>query len=185
MSRNNQDEQQLQELEHQVTAFLSACTKLGTCYVVTNGLDGWVERSCARFLPAALPFIATMTIVSARATFEKRHPNRPVEWKIAAFTDLLAKHETPLSPAGLPLDNNRLRRSPQQILALGDSPIDRCAVQYVARRTPNVQLKSVKLIENPSMRQLAKQLAMLAGYLPQLGQHNEALDLELSPRMLQ
>lgn len=183
-----QDMQHLEELEKEVASFLSTCAKLGTTYIVTNGLKGWVEESCQRFLPSVLPLLKTVTVISARSKFESTYPYRPVEWKIAVYKDILAKHWADGNAAELPESRQRapsMECQPfQQIIAVGDSPIDRRAVQYVARRTPNVLLKSVKLLENPSSLQLIKQLRLLGGYLPQLTQHREALDLELSTRML-
>ncbi|EGZ09804.1 hypothetical protein PHYSODRAFT_564269 [Phytophthora sojae] len=177
----------LEELASEVENFLNACLKLGACCIVTNGLAGWVERSCQRFLPNVLPLLEQMTIVSARSNFESVYPDRPIEWKIAVYRDLLAKRgflqEPPVETHGVYVQQQE--RAPQQVIALGDSQIDRCAIQYVARRTPNTQLKSIKLLDNPSMTQLQKQLHLLGVFLVQLSGHDETLDLELSNEMLQ
>ncbi|KAG1686214.1 hypothetical protein DVH05_007096 [Phytophthora capsici] len=177
----------LEELAKEVENFLTACLKICTCYIVTNGLAGWVERSCQRFLPNAVPLVEQMTIISARSNFESLYPDRPIEWKIAVYRDLFAKRgfmqELPVETHGVYVQQQE--REPQQVIALGDSQIDRCAIQYVARRTPNTQLKSIKLLDNPSMTQLQKQLNLLGVFLVQLSGHDEALDLELSNEMLQ
>lgn len=177
----------LKELAREVETFLIACLQIGTCYIVTNGQRGWVERSCERFLPNVVPLLKRMTIISARSNFEKMYPDRPIEWKIAVYRDLLAKHasmpKAPFEPRGIFL--RQQKREPQQVIALGDSQVDRCAIQYVARRTPNTQLKSIKLLDHPSMTQLQKQLNLLGVYLVQLSCHDETLDLELSNEMLQ
>ncbi|KUF99056.1 hypothetical protein AM588_10010794 [Phytophthora nicotianae] len=177
----------LEELAKEVENFINACLKVGTCCIVTNGLTGWVERSCQRFLPNVVPLLEQMTIISARSNFESVYPDRPIEWKIAVYRDLLAKRgfmpEPPVETHGVYVQ--RQERQPQQVIALGDSQVDRCAIQYVARRTPNTQLKSIKLLDNPSMTQLQKQLNLLGVFLVQLSGHDEALDLELSNEMLQ
>ncbi|KAF4038627.1 hypothetical protein GN244_ATG09152 [Phytophthora infestans] len=177
----------LDELAQEVETFLNACLKLGTCYIVTNGLAGWVERSCERFLPNVMPLLEQMTIISARSNFECVYPDRPIEWKIAVYRDLLAKRgfmqKPPVETHGVYVQ--QLQREPQQVIALGDSQVDRCAIQYVARRMPNTQLKSIKLLDNPSMTQLQKQLNLLGVFLVQLSGHDETLDLELSNEMLQ
>ncbi|OWZ21046.1 hypothetical protein PHMEG_0004474 [Phytophthora megakarya] len=177
----------LEELTREVESFLTACLKIGPCCIVTNGLFGWVERSCQRFLPSVVPLLEQMTIVSARSNFESVYPDRPIEWKIAVYRDLLAKRgfmQQPLVEThGVYVQQQE--RLPQQVIALGDSQVDRCAIQYVARRTPNTQLKSIKLLDNPSITQLQKQLHLLGVFLVQLSGHDEALDLELSNEMLQ
>jgi hypothetical protein len=177
----------LEELAKEVENFLVACLKIGSCCIVTNGLTGWVERSCQRFLPNVVPLLEQMTIVSARSNFQNMFPNRPIEWKIAVYRDLLAKRGFMQEP---PVETHtgyvqQQERPPHTVIALGDSQVDRCAIQYVARRTPNTQLKSIKLLDNPSMTQLQKQLNLLGGFLVQLSGHDETLDLELSNEMLQ
>ncbi|POM59050.1 Protein Kinase [Phytophthora palmivora] len=177
----------LEELAKEVEHFLTACLKIGTCCIVTNGLFGWVERSCQRFLPNVVPLLEQMTVISARSNFESVYPDRPIEWKIAVYRDLLAKQgflqAPPVETHGVYVQQQE--RLPQQVIALGDSQVDRCAIQYVARRTPNTQLKSIKLLDNPSITQLQKQLNLLGVFLVQLSGHDEALDLELSNEMLQ
>ncbi|TDH71911.1 hypothetical protein CCR75_000767 [Bremia lactucae] len=177
----------LEELATEVENFLRACLKIGPCCIVTNAESGWVERSSQRFLPNIVPLLEQMTIISARSSFESVYPGRPIEWKIAVYRDLLVKRG--LGQAAV-VENHGIyvhqqKRETQQLIAFGDAQVDRYAIQYVARRTPNTQLKSIKLLENPSMTQLQKQLRLLGGFLVQLSCHDETLDLELSNEMLQ
>ncbi|DAZ94031.1 TPA: hypothetical protein N0F65_001462, partial [Lagenidium giganteum] len=168
---------ELKLLENEIGSFLRACLKTGECHIVTNGMQGWVERSCERFFPSIVPLLSSFTITSARSKFEKRFPKSPVEWKIAAFTEVLGEDSSPersASGGAMPL----------QVLAIGDSEHDRQAIQYVAGRASDVQLMSVKFVENPSISQLQKQLSLMGGFLTQLFAHGEALDLVLSPNML-
>ncbi|CAH0480082.1 unnamed protein product [Peronospora belbahrii] len=146
----------LAELAKEVENFLTACLKIGTCCIVTNGLTGWVQRSCQRFLPNVVPLLEHMSVISARSNFESMFPNRPIEWKIAVYRDVLAKRGFMEVP---PVETHDVyvqqqQCVPQQVIALGDSQVDRCAIQYVARHTPNTQLKSIKLLDNPNMTQL-------------------------------
>ncbi|KAI9906162.1 hypothetical protein PsorP6_014300 [Peronosclerospora sorghi] len=176
----------LAELANEVETFLTACLKLGTCYIVTNGLQGWVERSCERFLPNIVPLLKRMTIISARSSFENVFPDRPIEWKIAVYHDILAKRGL-MQMARIQTHSGYVQQQEcelQQVIALGDSHVDRCAIQYVAQRTPKIQLKSIKLLDNPSMTQLRKQVHLLGTFLEQLSTHDETLDLELSNDML-
>uniref|UniRef100_A0AAV1UQY3 Uncharacterized protein n=1 Tax=Peronospora matthiolae TaxID=2874970 RepID=A0AAV1UQY3_9STRA len=177
----------LEEFAKEVEKFLTACLKIGSCCIVTNGLTGWVESSCQRFLPNVVPLLEQMTVISARSNFERVLPDRPIEWKIAVYRDVLAKRGLNQEPAvetrGVYVEQQQ--REPQQVIALGDSQVDRCAIQYVARRSPHTQLKSIKLLDNPSIMQLQKQLNLLGVFLVQLSGHDEALDLELSNEMLQ
>ncbi|CAI5736260.1 unnamed protein product [Peronospora destructor] len=160
----------LEELAKEVENFLTACSE---------------DRH--RFLPNVVPLLEQMLVISARSNFERVFPDRPIEWKIAAYRDVLAKRGfmqvPPVGTHGVYVQQQQ--REPQQVIALGDSQVDHCAIQYVARRTPNMQLKSIKLLDNPSMTQLQKQLNLLGVFLVQLSGHDETLDLELSKEMLQ
>ncbi|RLN78908.1 hypothetical protein BBJ28_00022819 [Nothophytophthora sp. Chile5] len=179
---------ELENLAKEAEQFLSACLKIGSCFIVTNGLHGWVERSCQRFLPNLAPLLEKMTVISARGNFESVYPDRPVEWKIAVYRDLLVKRGLAHGSLDSPMESRGVyerRHEPQQVIALGDSQVDRCAAQYVARRTPDTLLKSIKFLDNPSMTQLQKQLHLMGGFLEQLSAHEEPLDLELSDDMLQ
>lgn len=121
-----------------------------------------------------------MTIISARSKYEAVYPRRPVEWKIATFTDVLGFGEPEATPEVL----SDKGTSQVQVIAIGDSVHDRSAIQYVAKRTPQLCVKSIKFLENPTMQQIHKQLSLMTGYLSQLCTHNEALDLVLSANML-
>lgn len=180
IKKDNQRE--LERLDSQVAAFLGVCLKLGTVYVVTNGQEGWVERSAKRFLPSVSLLLDQLTVISARSTYEAKFPNYPVEWKIATFSDLLLHFEDREDSPEVSV--NDLKRPQQTVIAMGDSPIDRCAMQYVARRAPHVLLKCIKFLENPSMTQLEKQLKLMSGFMAQLSSHQQPLDLALSTSML-
>ncbi|GLE01199.1 hypothetical protein PINS_up010029 [Pythium insidiosum] len=149
------------------------------CFIVTAGQEGWVQRSCKRFMPSVLPLLERVTIISARARYEDKFPRRPVEWKIATFSDLLSRRRMSLIDNSLVGLDRRL-----QVIAIGDSPHDRSAIQYVGKRTSHLQIKSIKFLENPTMPQLQKQLKLMTGYISQLANHQEPLDLVLSPNML-
>lgn len=163
--------------ELEVVTFIERCLKLATCYIITNGQTGWVEESCKKFLPQLYPLLSELTIISARSKYEKRYPLRPLKWKKTAFAQVLGMNDTS-------------KLLPPQVLAFGDAPIDRQAIMEVVDQineetdSGQILLKCIKFLDNPFMEQMHKQLNLIGGYLEDLIQHNEALDLILSPHML-
>lgn len=175
-----QNKEKMSYLADHVVSFLRICLKIGRCYIVTNGQQGWVERSCQLFLPAVFPLLDHVTIISARHRYEAKYPRCPVDWKIAAFSDLFCPGD-PLKAT----ENDPLLVESRQVIAIGDSSHDRSAIQYVANRTNHIQLKSIKFLENPTIHQLQKQIELITGFMVQLSTHDEPLDLILSTDMLQ
>mmetsp|Transcript_16362 Transcript_16362/g.32021 ORF Transcript_16362/g.32021 Transcript_16362/m.32021 type:complete len:323 (+) Transcript_16362:22-990(+) len=82
---------EIEALEATVIQCLSVAMSLGTVVVVTNAEQGWVELSAQRFLPGVVDLLAKVPIVSARTSFEGLYPNSPVQWKLRAFQDQLAR----------------------------------------------------------------------------------------------
>jgi len=120
---------------------LQAAKRLGHVVIVTNAERGWVELSCARFLPSLFPVLEGTKVVSARSSFERRGPSgegSPTEWKQAAFE----------------LEMRRCRGSECgrwiNVLSLGDSNHEREALLSATAGAPDCCAKSVKLLQAPS-----------------------------------
>eukprot|EP00913_Durusdinium_trenchii_P015699 g14753.t2 len=60
----------LQELEVKVEHTLLMAMRYGRVVIVTNAADGWVEMSCAAFMPGLRPLLDDIDIISARSSYE-------------------------------------------------------------------------------------------------------------------
>jgi hypothetical protein len=49
---------------------LEVSVQFGKTYIITNAAEGWVEFSCRKFMPAVLPILSKVIIISARAKYE-------------------------------------------------------------------------------------------------------------------
>jgi hypothetical protein len=145
---------------------LNTAKCLAEVIIVTNGEDGWIDLSCASFLPEVVPHIATLKTVSARSAFEELQPQSPLWWKHLAFnveiSCFLAK----------PCEGTD-RRS---IVSIGDSNNERVALFGVTEHQ-ECWAKSVKLLEQPSMEELVEQHKMLYDQLAALMAYEGCLDL--------
>lgn len=92
--------QALFELERSVIRLLHDLLLVGSVCLVTNAQTGWVELSCAKFLPNVLPLLAKTKIVSARTKYEHLDPNAPAQVRL--ISNLLSSSSTnPLFPRTL------------------------------------------------------------------------------------
>jgi hypothetical protein len=132
--------------------------------IVTNAEEGWVDVSCRRHAPRLAQFVSKCQVISARSAFERASPANPAEWKLRAFHALVDACGYARSGAGV-------------ILSIGDSLYERDAAHAVARLHPNLWVKSIKLLEKPSAKTLAKQLAFARAAVEVVLERQEHLDL--------
>jgi hypothetical protein len=158
----------LRELEQSIISVLSSALNYSNnVYIITNAETGWVQLSAQKFIPAVLPILNRITILSARSTFESRYPESPLKWKFYAFQEKLQ-----------PLFNNNKKY--KNILSFGDSHVEREAVRAVTRGAPNTNTKSVKFAERPSIEQLRRQIELVNNCFTYIHNHQGDLDLQLT-----
>lgn len=158
----------LAALEAQVVHFLSKALILGPVFLITNSETGWVELSCQRYLPNVVPLLPFMRVISARTRFESIHPNKPTMWKFEAFREELMR-ESLCSDLAL------------NVISVGDSLYERDAV-YMACQELLLQplIKSIKLIDDPEVKELTSQLIVLHKCIDDVVAHDNHLDLWLN-----
>jgi len=164
---SNEQREQLQMLAERVRLTLEAALQEGKVVIVTNAEQGWIERTCERYMPSLVSLVKTIDLVSARSTY--RHcADTPSEWKMLAFA-----HE---------LDLLRLESGPgrhHNILSIGDSLHELNALMSVTEEVLNCWGKSVKLLDSPSIEQLIEQHEVLWQCFIDVVQHKDGLDVEI------
>jgi hypothetical protein len=160
-------ESALRDLEQSIIGLLQLAMQYGQVHIVTNAETGWVQLSAQKFLPAIVPLINKLNILSARSTYETRFPDAPLKWKYYAFQDKLAPHFA--EP-----------KKHKNIISFGDSHVEREAVRAVVRGFPNTKCKSVKFAERPSMEQLRRQIELVTNCFSYIHHHEGDLDLQLT-----
>jgi len=172
---------QLRALEQCVCAVLQLALTYGHVNIVTNAETGWVELSAQKFMPAVVPLLSRVTVVSARSTFEAAHPDAPLKWKYYAFHERLSSvfgaPALDSSDAALASAAALVAQVSKNIVSFGDSHVEREAIRAVTRGVSSCRTKSVKFAERPTPEQLRRQLELVTtcfGYI-----HNHAGDLDL------
>jgi hypothetical protein len=134
----------------------------GRVMIVTNAETGWVELTCAKFLPGLLPEVAELPRVSARSEYEPRGFLGPAAWKTEAFAVQMQRHFGDAEP---------------NVLSVGDANHERIAVQRAAKRF-DVEAKSIKFIEKPDLEMLSREHTLLQEHFSHL-QSVDSLDVRL------
>jgi hypothetical protein len=118
-------------------------------------------------MPAVVPFLSKVNVLSARSTFENRYPDSPLKWKFFAF-------QQQLQPAFYKVRMNK------NIISFGDSHVEREAVRAVTRGISNTKCKSVKFAERPTIEQLRRQIELVVNCFNYIHNHEGDLDLQLT-----
>ena len=198
----------LRDLEQSIIAVITLALQYGEVHVVTNAETGWVQLSAAKFIPAVVPLLSRVSILSARSTYEGRYPDAPLKWKYVSTAhihtegDRLKAIAQPL-PLPPPLHSSHLHsplpcvfryyafqdklapsfadpKRQKNIISFGDSHVEREAVRAVTRGFPNTRCKSVKFAERPSMEQLRRQIELVTNCFQYIHHHDGDLDLQLT-----
>lgn len=139
-------EQHLKTIETHAQRLLELAMRLGHTFIITNAMEGWVEQSCATWLPGLLPTLQRVRIISARTKFECHYPGDVSKWKIQAFLEVQKQ-----------LDSQIITN----LLSLGDSNFEMDAVHVMGQEFAQALVKTIKFRERPFPQELAKQLELV------------------------
>ena len=170
--------QTLRPLEESAVKLLTQACNHGPVVIITNAETGWVELSAKRFLPAVVPLLSRLRIVSARSDFEAQFPNSPQQWKLAAFHQEIEHQCVASGKAG-----RATADSPVSVTSLGDSVHEREALHGACELVANCLTKSVKFVEHPNVEQLKRELDLVRESFDHILHHSGCLDLMLSVSM--
>jgi hypothetical protein len=138
-------------------------------YIITNAEKGWVELSSQSWLPGVASMLPQVTLISARTTYEPRHPNAPLLWKWRAFQECTKHYDA----------KNRDDFTILHLLSFGDSNVEREAARNVASSRANTKVKTIKFVEQPTPETLRQQLVVMASRFSSLLAYENDLDLIL------
>jgi hypothetical protein len=164
---------QLKELESAVLQLLKQCVAAAVrTIIITNAEQGWVQLSCSKFMPSLMPYLETVSVVSARSSFESIFPDSPLRWKYNAMHSCLI--------GGGFFGTDGRSAVDKHVLSLGDSHVEREAVRAICRGMPSTRTKSVKFSEKPTAEQLRRQIELINSTFGYITSHSGDLDLQLT-----
>uniref|UniRef100_A0A7S4SGU7 Uncharacterized protein n=1 Tax=Alexandrium monilatum TaxID=311494 RepID=A0A7S4SGU7_9DINO len=146
---------------------LKLAVRFGHTFIITNAMQGWVERSAATYVPELLPILRAVPVISARSQYEPQFPDQVGQWKTQAF---------------LEVQRNLDSRVITNLISLGDSSHDIAAAQSMGRLFSNVMTKTIKFAKNPSPEELVRQLEKLSAKFGQIVETARDLEIGLGRR---
>jgi hypothetical protein len=185
----------LLELSEVVCNVLRLAAEIGNIVIITNAQVNWVETSARNFMPSVSPLLQQLNchIVYARAAFEmdlsgnspKHKPkinfeynynaNIPQQWKNEAFMTEMTRFYSKYQA-----------QSWKNVISIGDQCCERDAVRGAARLRPEMvrkkkcRVKTLKLLEEPSIEDLTAQLHVVHQWLTGIVMYDGDLDVDLS-----
>lgn len=134
----------LSKIDKCVCRLLQKALRVGRTCIVTNAMKNWVETSSEMYLPLTYGLIRKneISVISARAQYEKSYPNDPKRWKHEAFLDIKES-----------LENSVFTN----IICAGDSTIELEAAKHLSKVLDQAILKTIKLKQSPTLEELSKQ----------------------------
>jgi len=135
--------EQLQQAARYIKVLLTAALQIGQVFIITNAMDGWVEFTCALWMPQLLPVLRQVQIISARAMYEEDFPYEVDQWKLRTFAYLRHRFDLEI------LTN---------LFSMGDSKYEIDAVHAMSSKFLQCVVKTVKLKQMPTPAELVVQL---------------------------
>lgn len=196
---NNPCSKDIRKLEAAVIRVLQTAMELGRVAIVTNANLSWVQATASIFLPAVLPILERIEVISARQTYESRWPGDALAWKVEAFLDVVGRgHECHSNFSALDRCNSTESCTSAgsqasvatsaaasvlelcgaigcvNLVVIGDSMAEiragEAALDVVQQRGSIV--KTLKMIELPTTAQLVGQLRVVNRELPGITSEN-------------
>lgn len=169
-----------------VERLLRKAVSFGPVFVVTAAEAGWVELSCALYLPQVRPLLelADVHIVSARSWYEQTFGvgGDSGAWKHEVM-QLIARKCFAL-PERLPTDGSKEEEGFFTLLSVGDSMAERDACYAAVDGVAGTWAKTLKFVEHPSADEVAQQVALAHDSFEHMCNWASHLDLRLTREQL-
>lgn len=173
-----------------VSRLLRKAASYGPVFVVTAAELGWVEMSCALYLPAVLPVLEMpdVHIVSARSWYEQTFGVGGDSgcWKQEVMRLIARKCFASVAASA---GGRRPRVVPPQdeffnLVSVGDSMAERDACYAAVGDVPGTLAKTLKFVEHPSSDEMLQQVELTHDSFEHMCGWQSHLDLRLTREQL-
>lgn len=169
-----------------VARLLRKAVAYGPVFVVTAAEHGWVEMSCALYLPAVQEVLAMsdVHIVSARSWYEQTFGigGDSATWKQEVM-QLIASKCFAAAQESKPLYGDAAE-SYFNLVSVGDSMAERDACFAAVAHVGRTFAKTLKFVEHPNAEEVLQQVELTHDSFEQMCGWDNNLDLRLSREQL-
>lgn len=162
-----------------VTSLLRLAQDLGTVVIVTNARRPWVDASCRAFLPGVrhamqrIPVLYGLELVNASGAQAKKGAVNLTQTKVAAMRTAMNEFYSRYEG-----------QSWKNVVSIGDALFEHDAIRAVVKERPEYtagqkcRVKTIKLLEGPSMAGLEAELKVVAAFLRKIVVLNDDMGLD-------
>ena len=160
-----------EEVAPHVERVIKKAQEYGKVFIITNGVHGWVEKSCEIFMPSIRNLVLSLPIISA-ADLYRYFSKDPISWKRMTFRrDLLDR-----AFGGMP-------RANRVVISIGDGYAEQEAARNLMAigsysQVGLLSVRCLKIVESSSPAILIRQLEEICQILPNLATQSGDFDLQ-------
>ena len=160
-----------EEVAPHVERVIKKAQEYGKVFIITNGVHGWVEKSCEIFMPSIRNLVLSLPIISA-ADLYRYFSKDPISWKRMTFRrDLLDR-----AFGGMP-------RANRVVISIGDGYAEQEAARNLMAigsysQVGLLSVRCLKIVECSSPAILIRQLDEICQILPSLATQSGDFDLQ-------
>lgn len=185
---SKEQQQILRLIADNVTRLLRKAVSYGPVFVVTAAEYGWVELSCAMYLPGvqAILEMSDIHIVSARSWYEQTFGvgGDSSSWKHEVMQLIARKCFGSLAVAELEDSFENVPDSYFNFVSIGDSMAERDACHSAAEMVAYTFAKTLKFVEHPTTEEIVQQVELTHDSFEQMCGWGSNLDLRLTRAQL-
>jgi hypothetical protein len=181
-AHKNPSPEDMRLLERSVQEVLSLSLGLGKTIIVTNANLCWVRATANLFMPAVVPLLKLIDVMSARQRYEERWPGDPGAWKKQAFLDLVGDYHAKKGAYGQDVATEQQEGSGKttvNLVVLGDSHAEIQAGRSAMRDKRDGVVKTIKFKEAPTTEEMIGQLKAVSTGLHEVVAQEQGVSKQL------
>ncbi|DAZ99204.1 TPA: hypothetical protein N0F65_008237 [Lagenidium giganteum] len=181
----DEQRQVLEQISTNVIRLLKKAVSFGPVFIVTAAEYGWVEMSCAMYMPSVQHMLemADIHIVSARSWYEQTYGvgGDSGAWKQEVMQLIARKCFATAATQSGAVESTDCYFN---FLSIGDSMAERDACHGAVNQVPCTFAKTLKFVEHPTSEEIVQQVELTHDSFEQMCGWASNLDLRLTRAQL-